>query len=116
MLEGLNAEKANQFAHRITSYMRNGAGRRYMAASLFIPQTLSYPAPSHHLPTPCLAYSPPALLCPGNLTLILRNSIHRVHVCMTPETADFEDKNANRDKKYFTRIREELKGIYHITW
>lgn len=101
MLEGLNAEKANQFAHRITSYMRYGAGRRYTAASLFIPQTLSYPAPGHHLPTPCLAYSPPAPLCPGNLTLILRNSIQRVHVCMIPERSDFEDKNANQEQEIF---------------
>ena len=103
MLEGSNAEKSNQFAHRITSYMRNGVGRRHMAASLFIPQTLLYLPPSpRSLPPYAMPHIlPSSPLCPGNLTLILRNSIHRIHFCMIHETADFKDKESNQEQEKF---------------
>lgn len=108
MLEGLNAEKANQFAHRITSYMRYGAGEGIRAKVCLYSDTF-IPSPRSPPPYPM----PRILLLPSvsrKLTLILRNSIQRVHVCMIPERSDFEDKNTNQEQEIFHKDQGRTEG------
>ena len=79
---------------------------------LTLPHSPSSPSPyPHALHTPFLP-----LFCPGNLTLILGKSTHKVPVCMIPETAEFKEKATNQEKEKVHKDRGRTEGWEEVCW